>query len=374
MLPTAASSPPPFLLASRRIRRRIANALPVTLGGATVPVDLDPLGYTRGLWVRLTGSVTVATAPLVFNASGICAASSYDALSRFLLDTPGPASPYDASGDQTHLQGLLNRSHVIDRQMGRYDRTMALDANAYATANQEDSFPVAVGVNQVVQWHYIPFVRNARDTLRGLLGLGHAGTKTTLRIFPAPLADFVTVPANVTAQALVVDVWQDIFTAPPPGVETPSDRFVLSSRQQTDGLPLKLGDNPVDIDTTGLVLNVTHKLIANNAPDTADIATLRLETNFDRIKDDEALDVYLKELFEMRGAHLPLGVIAYDRDVFAADLPFVDQYGERPREAIFAGELNRFRSTITLKQTTALGAVSKIVTSVRRLELLPGGG
>lgn len=362
----------PFLMASRLIRKQPAVAKAYVIGGSTLDVELEPLGYTKGLWVRVSGTVTAATAALVFNGSGACAASPYDVVQRFYLDTPGPSSPIDISGDQAHLQALLGRPQVVGRQMGAYDRIQPLDNNAYGSANQEDVAPTAIGANTWVLWYYIPFTRNARDTVRGLMGLGHQGTRTRLRITPPSIADFVTTPANLTGQNLVVDVWQDIFTAPPAGAEQPPDRFVVTMRQQVDGNPLKLGDNAIDIDPTGLVLNVVHRVIVNNAADTADIATVRLETNYDRIIDDEALDMFLKGQLENRGAHMPLGVIAYDRDRYAADIPFVDQFGERPREAIHAGELNRLRSTVTLKAATALGTVSKIVTSVRRLEVLGG--
>jgi|GEM_PF-5239668 len=366
--PAAAQVVLPFQFGARLKRMKLSDSSgslkpSFALDGGTREFQLDTIGYGYGLLVHISGIWTIANAGLVFKGAGI-----WDYLRRAVLDTPGQAAPVDVSGDGLHNQGVLARDFSIHQHtIGPRATSSGLDVNPWAAANLDSQLDNSVGARQLHLFYFVPLARNAHD-LRGVRSLGHAGQRTTLRLTPSTTADLVLVGANSDSSAITVDVTEYFFDGAPAGVGVPPPGWAIVI-EETEQLVQAVGKQAVAIDPEGIILNALSKVILNDAPDSADVEEISLNLDARKLVDEEPFADYAYFYEQATGIRLPVGVVPFDREVYADDMEPIDPIagGYRGRDWIFSDELVKFFPTIKIAAAANLGAVAKISTSIRRL-------
>lgn len=351
----------PFLLGTRQILEEVTTKA-FTIGGGVVDVELERVGYADGLLIELRGTVTGATATLVYKGAG-----AYNALSRIVVDPPGQADLVSVSGWGLKLAELAGRDIVTQRHGGDYGNAPGvLQANAFAAAQLRDLLPGAVGANTWRAFYFVPFHRDARDP-RGLLGLGHRGERTRLRLYPSTIADLVTAPANLSAQSLEVRVSQVYFTAPPLSVARPDTTWAIVIEEQEQAIA-GVGTQRVDIDPEGIILGIYQTVILNDLPNSADVESVTLSLNRDKVLSAVPLAPYLWQANHGRFAEWPLGVVPFDFDRHAADPAYLGADGhERGRGWLHSDGLDDLYTELKIASGATLGSVAEIQTVVKRL-------
>ena len=358
----------PFQFGAKLKRKRLADSSgsisPLfALDGPTREFELDTIGYLYGLLVHVTGIWTIANAALIFKGAGI-----HNYLRRVVLDTPGMANPVDLEGDALHSQNVLGRDIAIHHHtIGPRALPTGLDTNAWGAANLDAQLNNSVGARQLHLFFFVPVARNAHD-FRGSRSMGHAGQRTTLRLTPSTEADLVTVGANSDSSAMTVQVTEYFYDGAPAGVGVPPPGWAIVL-EQTDQLVQAVGRQQVNIDPEGVILNAITKVILNDAPDSADIEEISLNLDARKLVDEEPYPDYAWFYEQATGIRLPVGVVPFDRDVYADDMEPIDPMngGYRGRDWIYSDELVKFFPTIKIAAAANLGAVAKMTTSVRRL-------
>lgn len=332
-----------------------------TLGGNPASYQLRQLGYLDMLIVHLTGTYTVATAALVFNAL-----QPYNIVRNFLLQSPGnPLPPINAGGATMHLWNLRNSDFAPGRKQFRFPAQGTLDANAYH-ASLVDQFPTALGAQTFHLWWVLPFHLSV-DDIRGTLPLGNSSV-TTLAIAPASAADLVTTPANLTVPVFTVQVTQVYLTPPPAGAPIAGggvDTGWAVAYDETSQAVAQVGLNRVLVTPNYTILGILHGLALNNALTSADVTNKTLRVNSSYFTDPTGLANPVDDLRQAyeQGVPLPVGWFMYDFDVLGmAGWVHTDQVTE-------------LESDITIAAGAVLGANPRITTSVRRLvDLNPASG
>lgn len=351
----AAAASLPFQLFTRQIPEFLQNA-PIALGGARQTVELDNVGYADALLLNVKGTVTVATAPLVLNPG-----MPWDVLPNITVQPPGLIPPVNLSGKMLHYLNLLSKDFSPFTEGADFPG-QALDVNAFDAANI-DVFPVAIGVNNVNLWFVVPFHRSSMD-VRGILPLG-SKQRVNLSFSVCAAADLCTVPANVTGNALSVDIYQLYYPAPPQGIGADPDPYWAVTYEELSQPIAALGDQVINIEPGATILAIAHLVVMNSSQDSADITKLTLRVN---------KSYYLNQLpaaawwFIQRrrlGFPLPAGVVAYDFDHFA------DDGSLDVREWVHSSDVQTVQSTISIPAGT-LGTNPRVVTAVRRLVDLHG--
>lgn len=351
----------PFLLGTRKILEEVTTKT-FTLGGGVVDVELERVGYADGLLIELRGTVTGANATLVYKGAG-----AYNAISRIVVDPPGQADLISVSGWGLKLAELAGRDIVTQRHGGDYGAAPSgLQANSFAAAQLVDLLPGAVGANIWRAFYFVPFHRNSRDP-RGLVGLGHRGERTRLRLYPSTIADLVTTPANLSAQSLEVRVSQLYYTAPPVGVAQPDATWAIVIEEQKQAIA-GVGTQRVDIDPEGIILGIYQTVILNDLPNTADVESVTLSLNRDKVVDAVPMAPYLWVANKGRFAQWPLGVVPFDLDMHAADPAFLGADGhERGRGWLYSDTLDDLFTELKIASGATLGSVAQVQTVVKRL-------
>jgi len=361
----------PFALGTRRIIERIFSGT-LTPGGAQVSVDLAKVGYLAGLILRLSGTYTVATA-----TPGPKATFPYDYLQRIQLDLPGLNDPISISGTMLKYQNMAARDlSMFGEHAGGIFAAFDTDQmsgtflkNADYLVVAADVYPVAVAANVWNLTWYLPVGHNARD-FRGLIPLGNSQT-ATLRVTPGADADLVATPANHTASALILDVFQVYYTAQPAGVSAPDTTWAVVF-DQYEQVVSAVGPAVVDIPRDGVILNVMHcfRNVDTAFPIASTLAAQLSAVSFrvarDKLWDEVALAAKLIEQNAGRMVPYPAGLIVYDFDREQAGIPFLDGGGERIAGWVFSDGIPEIKSTLTVPAGATL-TNAKIVTTVKRL-------
>ncbi len=319
-------------------------------GGQSLTFDLRRQGYTVGLLVRISGTYTVATAPLVFHAF-----APYNSVAKFLVTQPrSPLPPINLSGWPMHLWNLLGEDFAPHVRGFRFPAQGSLDANAYH-AGRVDQFPVAIGAQTgSLEW-YIPFTLSA-DDIRGIVPTGNM-SQVTLKITPAAIADLVTVAANLTLPAFTVEVTQFCLTPPSQSDNIIGGGVDLSQAVAYDEESLNIataGLQRVAIDPTYTILGILHGVAINDALDSNDVAMLNLMLNSSFAFEPPGINMGVMDsiLTGQYDVPLPQGVALYDQDL----LGMADWISTR--------DLTEIESQINVSLATA---PATILTSVRRL-------
>ena len=228
-----------------------------TIGGANVSFDLLQEGWCPGLLLRISGTITVATATLVDLPRG-----PFNIFSKALVQPPGAQPIVNCGGHALHVANQVGKDFTPDEK-GYEDTAVGLDVNAGAN-DPINTFVHTVGAGGVVSlWYWIPFARSAYDWT-GSLGLGNR-SKTQLVLTPETLANLFTTPANLTVQALVANVYQAIIAPFPRDASVvPWDTtkvYTLEEQSQA----LVIGDNYVNIDPKNRIQRVWHEVWNTNA-------------------------------------------------------------------------------------------------------------
>lgn len=362
-----------FPLGTRQIIERIYSGA-FAPGGAQIPVDLGKVGYLAGLIVRISGTYTVVTA-----TPGPKATFPYDYVQRFQLDLPGLNDPVSISGTMLKYQGLAGRDLALFGQGGGISAMFDADQmtsifmkNADFLVVAADVYPVAVAANVWNLTWYLPVAHNARDW-RGCIPLGNSA-QATLRITPGADADLVATPANHSASALTVDVWQVYFTAPPAGVLTPDTSFAVVFDQYEQSV-VASGAAVVDIPKDGVILDVMHAFrnvdtafpIASTLA--AQLSHLSFRVGRDKLYDNVELAAKLIHQNAGRTIPYPAGLIVYDFDQAQGGVPFGVPFGDERIPGWLHSDdprITEIKSTLTVPAGATL-TNAKIVTSVKRL-------
>lgn len=358
----------PFQFGARLKRKRLSDSSGslspgFALGDGTREFQLDTIGYAYGLLIHITGIWDIANATLVFKGAGI-----WDYLRRVVLDTPGMANPVDASGDGIHNQNIAGREISIHQHtIGARGLPTGLDTNAWAAANLDSQLDPTVGARQLHLFYFVPIIRNAHD-LRGARSMGHSGQRTTLRLTPSTEADLVTVVANSDPTAIKVEVTEYFYDGAPAGVGVPPPGWAVVI-EETEQLVNAVGKQAVNIDPEGVILNAMSRVVLNDAPNSADLEEISLNLDARKLVDEETYADYAFFYEQVTGIRLPVGLIPFDREVYADDVEPIDPVfgGYRGRDWIFSDELVKFFPTVKIAAAANLGAVAKISTSIRRL-------
>lgn len=360
---TMQAPPTPFRLGSRTLIEHVATkdfALSQRLD-----FPLRKVGYLDGLLVRLTGQWTVDAAT-PDERPGF----PYNVVARFTLNIPGLSHPISLSGYQMKMQNLVGYDYGMHaRGFDKIASAIVGQANAFHDSDLDDQAVITVAAARDVDlWWFIPSHRSARD-LRGIMPIG-GDQDTVLEVHCGALADIFDAPAQITSvAALDVEVYQVFHTAPPAGVAAPDTSWAVVFDEYSQGVNAT-GDQNIEIPRDGVILNVIHAIWLDDdlfppAPEAA-ISSLSLRVNRDKLLDAVPYVAYAK-LAAMRGDRpLPAGVLAYDFDFRAADVPFYDAGYERQAEWLFSAGVTEIESRIAIASGTALDN-AKIVTSVKRL-------
>ncbi len=229
-----------------------------TIGGANVSFDLLQEGFCPGLLMLITGTITVATANLVFLPR-----APFNMVKRLLVQPPGAQPVINCGGHAIHVANEIGQDFSPFTHSALELTQGGLDVNAGAN-DPVNQHQVAVGAGQVINlWYWIPFARSAYDWT-GALGLGNR-SKTQLILTPETDANLYTVAANRTAQALTVSLYQAII-APFPKADAvvPWDLtkvYTIEEQYQA----LVIGDNYVNIDPKNRIQRVWHEIYNTNA-------------------------------------------------------------------------------------------------------------
>lgn len=405
-----APPPVPFRLGSRTLVEHVATKDFVL--STRVEFPLRKVGYLDGLLVRLTGTWTIGAAT-PDERPGF----PHNIVNRFVLNVPGLAHPISQSGYLMKIQnllaydfgmhrrgfdhvGALGIARLLDSSGGVANDTLQDVPAAYAEADIANNFadlaakvnalidagsyswlanafynnelddraPIVLnGANNVDLWWFIPSHRSERD-LRGTMPIG-GDQDTVLEVHCGALADIFDATAQVTANDLDIEVYQIFHTAPIAGVAGPDTSWAVVYDEYSQVIAAT-GDNNVEIPRDGVILNVVHAVWLDDdlyptAPE-ADISSLSLRVNRDKLLDQVAYVAWAK-LQAMRGDKpLPAGIIAYDFDFRQAGLPFFDGGFERQAEWLFSAGVTEIESRIAIASAAALDNAT-IKTSVKRL-------
>lgn len=337
-----------------------------TLGGNPNTYQLRQLGYLDMLVVHLTGTYTVATATLVFNAGGSPGLMPYNIIRNFLLQSPGnPLPPINAGGATMHVWNLRNSDFAPGRKQFRFPAQGTLDANAYH-ASIVDQFPTAVGAQTFHLWWVLP-THLSVDDIRGTVPLGNS-TVSTLVVSPAAAADLVTTPANLTIPAFTVQVTQVYLTPPPAGAPIIGggvDTGWAVAYDETSQVVAQTGLQRILVTPNYTILGILHALALNNVMDSVDVTNKTLRVNSSYFTDPTGLPNPVDDLRQTyeQGVPLPVGWFLWDFDVLGM------------AGWIHTDQVTELESDITIATGATLGAGPRITTSVRRLvDLNPAGG
>lgn len=354
----------PYPLVSRQVIEHLETQN-FDYSGGVLTFELDRIGFLEGLLIRVSGTQTVTTASPAPKPG-----FPWNVLKRLVLDTPGLQDPIAVSGDSLHTQNLLSRDFTMDLPYGDFPESAnALDDNAYHATNGVNLAPVAVAVNTWNLWYFMSVRRNVRD-LRGIVPLGNR-QRTRLRITPATLADIFTTPANASAEALQVSVYQVFRTAPPAGMPSPDQEaahaIVIDEYEQAVATT---GQTKIEIPTGGTILNIVHRVFLDDdlyptAPE-GSIDDVSLWLNRDKVIDAVPMVAFSFLQNAGRAQPLPAGTIAHDFEKQQGDVPYILGGAERVPGWVHSDELNELTSFIGISAGATLDN-ARIVTSVKRL-------
>lgn len=263
----AAGSPAVKIPAQRLTRvywKKVPNSGAIfTMGGSNVSFDLLQEGWCPGLLLQVTGTITVANAGLVFLPR-----APWNIFSKALVQPPGAQPVINVGGHPLHVANQIGQdfapfTHNLELTMG------GLDANA-GSNDPINQFVTTVGAGKTVNlWYWVPFARSAYDWT-GSLGLGNR-SKTQLILTPETIANLVTVAANLTANALTVNLYQAIIAPFPKDASVvpwdTSKVYTLEEQNQA----MVIGDNFVNIDPKNRIQRVWHEAWNTNVDATAQI-------------------------------------------------------------------------------------------------------
>jgi hypothetical protein len=346
----------PTLLGSRRVPIDLGTQT-MTVGGPAVTFPLRKKGWLSALVAHVILVGTASTATLVFNQL-----MPYNLITQFLLDGPGQTPPFRLGGFGKHIWDLIEKpwapfvdgTRVLGTSLG------TLDANAY-DASILDVAPVAVGAITWHLWYVLPFQRSSMDP-RGVLGLG-TDYQVNLIMTPASSTGaIVTVGANLSAvSSFTVRVTQVYYTPVQPGVQDFDPYWAMVYDEQLQPISA-LGTQLVNINPGGRILGIVHGVMLNNAMDSADISSVTLQLNDSFLVEPKGLpgetQAYLQRY--SHGQPLPVGVVAYDEDIYADDGPF------DVRDWINTQNIQTIQSTLNIP-TGTLGTAPSIYTWTKRL-------
>lgn len=350
----------PAQLFMRWIPEFLGN-FPLVLGQQAINVPLDMVGYLDLLILHVKGTITVANAPLVFNQL-----MPWNIFTNILVQPPGQTPPFRLGGQMLHAWNLISPDYAPFKTgfgVPYSNRGVGAGAIDPISTTSIDVFQVAVGAGQVVHlWYNLPFHRSSMD-VRGLVPLGNR-TRTNLTLSVAAAADLVTVAANITAQALSVDVFQAYYT--PPALDSGAavdPYFALVYDQAQQAIVATGAQTPVDIVPDDTLLGIIHAVATNNALSSAAIDTIALQVNESWLLGQQAFPFAAWEYIQNRqhGLVLPAGLIYYDLD------DSVDDGLLDVKKWLHTDRVNKIRSNISITAGTVLGAGPAIFTSTRRL-------
>jgi hypothetical protein len=338
---------------------------PFVSGGATVTVALRKQGYLDMLVVHLVAAFTVENAALVPIELGL-----YNAVKTFNLAIPNkPVPPINAGGAFMHWWNLRNRDFSPLRQQWRFAAQGALDANAY-WAGLVDAFPVGLGAQNLSLWWVLP-THYSVDDIRGTIPLGNQ-EQANLLIVPAPVADFIDVPANFTVPVWALDVEQ-VWLAPPPAgapiaptTSQPNADGVdvdwIMAYDETYQAVIETGLQVVNITPNYTILGILHAVSLATAGTgaqlgMADIDSLQFILNSQQLFPDGPLQTPLFAFHTVyeNDVPLPLGLFMYDRDVLGRS------------DWIYTDSLTEIASQLFVNHAAVAGIGPRIYTSTRRL-------
>ena len=367
----AAPAGTPFRLGTRQIRQHLATRdfVPGQTGAIRIP--LKKYGYLKGLLIWIRGTLTIG-ASTPDERPGF----PYNILGRAFLDLPGVPDPVSVSGYSLFLQDRLGYHRTMQRHgfdaLAKTAAQSSAHANAFYDSDIRDVYDIATGAAR--NWRlalYLPAVHNVRDIRGAQPVAGDADVE--LQLFPGALGDIFDATAQVTANDLDVEVYQDYFTAPLAwsGVQAPDTRFaiVLDEYSQSVGA---VGDVDIKVPKdNGVILNITHAVWLDDdaypaAPEPS-IESLSLSVGRDKLLDALPARAWFEEQQKRYFEPLPSGVIAYDQDFLQPDLPYLDSSGhERIPGWIFAEAGKDIESRIRIASGATLDN-ARIVTCVKRL-------
>jgi hypothetical protein len=355
----------PAQLFMRAIPEYLGN-FPLTLGGSAIKVPLDQTGYLDSLIVHVKGTVTVATAALVF-AAGM----PWNLITQFLVQPPGQTPPFRLGGQSLHGWNLIapdfapfakafgsSAGEIAAAYIGT-PATTSIDAPDLSSVDQ---FGVDVGAGAIVHlWYVLPFHRSSMD-MRGTVPLGNK-TRTNLVMSVAAAADVVTVAANLTVPALSVDVYQVNYTPPAADSGAMVDPYWAVTYDESEQASPTASKASVEILPDDTILGVLHQVITDGQLDSGAIDTLALRVNQSWFLGDQGFPFEGWDYIQRRqhAQLLPKGLIVYDLDAFVDD-GLLDV-----RAWLHTDRVNTIESFITRKAGSTIIAGDRIVTSVRRL-------
>ena len=352
----------PFRLGTRQLIEHVATR--DWAASTRLDFELKKVGYLAGLLVRVTGTWTVGAAT-PDERPGF----PYNIVRQFVLNVPGLAHPVQLSGYQAKLQMLAGRPFAMHSQgFDRVASAIVGQANAHHDADLDDQAVITTGgARDVDLWFYISTTRNARD-LRGLLPIG-GDQDTMFEVHCGALGDIFDATAQITATDLDVELYQVFYTPPVAGFSAPDVSWAVVYDEYTQAITAT-GDVNIEIPRDGVILNVIHALWIDDdlfpaAPE-ASIESLSLRVNRDRLLDGLPYVAWAKLQAMRADRPFPAGVIVYDFDYNAADLPFVEAGQERGTDWLLTQGVTEIESRIRVAAAATLDS-AKVVTSVKRL-------
>lgn len=286
-------------------------------GGAAKSIRLLKTGYAGCLVIRFSGQYDVGVGGTTLsNVNG----GPYFLAKNVRVQPPGGQRPWDGDGWNTKMLNFTDRDFAPFISGADAMTVNPAFMNGVArNAISDEAFPNTTNTaNQLFQfWLVVPFHRSAYD-LRGILPAERYDID--LWVTPAAIADIFTTAAQITNATLVVDVFQQVFDAPPkdPSIGDVDTRWILAIEEFTNqfGAPA-VGDNKVEVTSKGIYLDILKTLILNSALDSADISQVGLRIG-DNQWDTEKIDRKLWD-FWVRGVigrDMPKGVVLWDFDRF----------------------------------------------------------
>ncbi len=337
-------------------------------GGDDISIPLRKLGYTDMLWVRISGSYTLAAA-----CTPAFTQLPETLVKKFLLEVPGRETPINISGRMMKIFNLRSND------FGTFPADAVPESRAVPQGNalfdkMKDAFPIVVGgANAVAINWVIPFHRSVVDH-KGSLPTG-ALSELNLVITPGAIGDFLTtlhgVATDVSAVTLVVDVVQVIFSAPPadasviPG--STGDGYVIKYDETKDVIEQAGTATPVKIVPKDTLLAIAHSVTVNGVADSVDVDSLYFRVEESYFTDPNGIDAGYKTILDaaINGSPFPEGVFVWDND-----RPSTGMAGW-----IHTDGVNDIEVGITVKAGTVLGTPnnSSVLTGRCRLVELPAG-
>lgn len=267
----------------------------------TYNYDLDKIGLCTGVWLKVSGTVTLSAAGALANMG------PWSLFDRIKIKTASGAALYDAFGyDTFQFNKRLKRSWGPD------------GAGVFVAPATVYSVPVAMGANAWALHLWLPFSENRGSLFEsGIFGLQSNVTQATVEL--TTTANAVNLVSNFTSEALTTELFNEYYEPPLEGSNVAMPPAYVIKTITTNFPVVAAGEQLLEIPRQGILLDA-QLIFINNAVRSNAIDFIRYRTNYGDHFEHQTLSINNANYMELYGSAPDTGVFFFDFDS-AGDLP-----------------------------------------------------